>query len=313
MIAGAIGRMRQTDPAGYLMQAVRRFGFERMFGRYYGIYRAIVIDNSDPELRGRCRVQVPSLGHTSEKDVPADLYAIPCMTGLSVGESGQIHGSFFPPDVGDQVWVTFEKGLPCNPVYMGGWVHAGNVKGDEVRTESATTKAIRTKSGHYITFDDDGGSIRISRGDGDGNPSGTLIVLDGDTVLVTSSTGSSVAVTGDTVTMVAKDGSLVTCGDGQTAMVNANGTSLSLDGADVSIAAAGDINLTSGGKITIKAGTVDIGKGPVYEPAVMGNTFAVQYLTHTHVTTVPTLPTSPQVGAPPVPLSGLSLGVRVSS
>jgi hypothetical protein len=79
---------RIRDPIGWLVGTVRDYGFEHVFKRYYGIYRAVVIDNADPDNRLRVRVQVPSIGHLSRDVVPENVWALPCMDGLSVGEAG---------------------------------------------------------------------------------------------------------------------------------------------------------------------------------------------------------------------------------
>jgi hypothetical protein len=312
MILDTIRKMRQTDPAGYIMESVKRFGMERMFSRYYGIYRGVVIDNVDPENRGRCRVIVPATGQLTEDDVPPNLYALPCMTGLSVGKSGELHGCFFPPNIGDQVFVTFEQGMTTGPIYMGGWVHAGSVNGPELRTQDASVKGIRTKYGHYISFNDESGAIQIERGNASGGPSGTKIVFDGSTVSVLSPSGSNVVVTTDRITVTSQDGSAIDCGNDSVTLTSKTGTELKVEGANVSVTAVGEITLESKSKIVLKAPLVDVGNGPTYEPMVMGQTFSTQYVTHVHGSAAPTVPTTPQLGAPPVPLSGLSLGVRVS-
>ena len=313
MLIEAIKRLRITDPAGYIIESVTRFGFERMFNRYYGIYRGIVIDNVDPESRGRCRVLIPSIGHQSDKNVQPNLYAIPCMTGLSVGKSGQPHGCFFPPDIGDQVFIVFEDGLPSNPIYLGGWVHAGTENGGVLRSQDAHIKGIRTKYGHYISFNDESGVVTVERGGGEGAVSGTKVTLDGPTISVVSQDGSNIVVTTDTVTVEGTDGSKAVIGADKIALTNATGTKIEASGAEVSVTAAGNITLQSATKIAIKAPQVDIGSGPVFEPAVMGQTFSAQYATHVHVSSAPTVPTTPQVGLVPAILNGLSLGVRVSS
>ena len=313
MLIDAIRRLRITDPAGYIIESVMRFGLERVFNRYYGIYRAIVIDNVDPEKRGRCRVLIPALGHQSDKNVLPNLYAIPCMTGLSVGKSGQPHGCFFPPDIGDQVFVVFEDGLPCNPIYLGGWVHAATENGQAIRSEDAHIKGIRTKYGHYISFNDESGVVNIVRGGGDGAASGTKIALDGPTISVVSQDGSNIVVTTDTVTVEGTDGSKAVIGSDAITLTNATGTKIEASGAEVAVTAAGNITLQSATKIAINAPQVDIGKGPNFEPAVMGQTFSAQYATHVHASSAPTLPTTPQLGLVPAILNGLSLGVRVSS
>ncbi len=68
-----------------------------------GFYRGIVVDNADPLSRMRLLVQIPDvLGDMQEWAVPSN-----AVEGASI------------PDVGQEVWVTFEAGNPEYPIWMG--------------------------------------------------------------------------------------------------------------------------------------------------------------------------------------------------
>ncbi len=70
---------------------------------HYGVYRGIVVSNSDPLLLMRVQVQVAAvLGD----DV---VWALPC---VPVGSSSL-------PDPGTLVWIMFEGGDAQSPVWMG--------------------------------------------------------------------------------------------------------------------------------------------------------------------------------------------------
>ena len=71
--------------------------------RFGGIYRGVVVDNTDPARKLRLKVRVPEVLGT------ADPWAVPCTPG----------GSTALPSVGDIVWVMFEKGDPDYPVWLG--------------------------------------------------------------------------------------------------------------------------------------------------------------------------------------------------
>ena len=121
---------RLTDPIGWLRNLIKTVGIGRSLGRYYGIYRAQVIDNDDPDLRGRVRLFIPALGHTDDSDVPETIWALP--TTMSSGGDDQLtHGFQFIPDVGDNVWVMFEDGVTHLPIYMTGW--PTTAKGPDLR------------------------------------------------------------------------------------------------------------------------------------------------------------------------------------
>jgi len=308
-------KKRIIDPLSWLVEAVQLLGFSSIFGRYFGLYRGIVIDNEDDENRGRVRVQVPAAGQITEDDVPPDLYALPCGNGLSVGASGKVHGLFFPPEVGDQVWVMFEKGIAAKPVYMGGWIH----QDPETNEFEGNPKfrGFRTESGSVLKFNDEDGSITIAKGDGSGESTSAMIALTAAGELILSTTGGSQIYLnndGGEITFIAADGSLLSIGNGTAQLINASGAVIAADGDEITLSSPGNINMVAGGKITLQ-GAVDLGMGPVYEAVVTGESFAATvFAPHTHLITAPTpgSPVTPPVSPPPVPGNGLSLSVRVS-
>jgi Type VI secretion system/phage-baseplate injector OB domain len=72
-------------------------------GRFYGIYRAVVIDNVDPQQQRRLLVQAPGVS-------PQPLgWALPALT---------IAGEVGLPAPGEPVWVLFEAGDAERPVWL---------------------------------------------------------------------------------------------------------------------------------------------------------------------------------------------------
>lgn len=79
--------------------------------RYYGKYRGTVINNIDPEQRGRILAMVPDvLGITPSS------WALPC-----VPIAGKQQGIFVVPQIGAGVWIEFEQGDPDYPIWVGGF------------------------------------------------------------------------------------------------------------------------------------------------------------------------------------------------
>jgi len=78
-------------------------------GRYYGKYRATVINNVDPESRGRIQAIVPDV-----LGLIPSTYALPC-----VPVAGKQSGAFFVPEIGAGVWIEFEQGDPDYPIWTG--------------------------------------------------------------------------------------------------------------------------------------------------------------------------------------------------
>lgn len=296
---------RISDPIGWLRELLARVGIGRALGRYYGVYRAEVIDNADETRRGRVRLFIPALGHTRDDDVSANHWALP--TGMTSGSADRLsHGIQFIPDVGDCVWVMFEDGMPHLPLYFTGWTTTSKTANATIDAGPAA-KGLFTKTGHRVELNDETGGILIQRGG-----TSTMLSMNGDEIIISTSTGSNVYITADTVTMFGKDGSHMSAGDGKVSMVNAAGSFINMDGADITIGASGNVVITSGAKINLK-GATDIGVGPIYEPAVLGSKFQLAWQSHTHLVTAPSAPTAPGSTLPPlVPSGQLSMQVRVS-
>jgi hypothetical protein len=86
--------------------------------KFYGIYRATVINNVDPMQQGRILVTVPDVG-----SVTPSTFVNPC-----VPLAGKQEGTFMVPQIGASVWIQFEAGDPDKPVWMGGsWPNPGFV------------------------------------------------------------------------------------------------------------------------------------------------------------------------------------------
>jgi type VI secretion system (T6SS) baseplate-like injector VgrG len=86
--------------------------------KFYGKYRAAVIENIDPLQMGRVMLQCPDvLGETPSS------WAMPCVPAAGVQS-----GMFIVPAIGSQVWVEFEQGNPDYPIWSGGfWGSAADV------------------------------------------------------------------------------------------------------------------------------------------------------------------------------------------
>ncbi|OYY68101.1 phage baseplate assembly protein V [Sphingomonas sp. 28-63-12] len=79
---------------------------------YWGKYRGTVINNIDPELRGRLLCMVPDV-----LSVVPSSWAEPC-TPLA-GPTGPPMGVYLVPPIGAGVWIEFEHGDPDFPIWVG--------------------------------------------------------------------------------------------------------------------------------------------------------------------------------------------------
>jgi uncharacterized protein involved in type VI secretion and phage assembly len=79
--------------------------------KYFGKYRGTVLNNIDPEQRGRIMAMVPDVSN-----VIPQTWAMPCLpvTGLQMGV-------FTVPVIGSAVWIEYEQGDPDHPIWVGGF------------------------------------------------------------------------------------------------------------------------------------------------------------------------------------------------
>lgn len=80
--------------------------------KYFGKYRGTVLNNVDPEQRGRLMLNIPDvLG-----PIPST-WAEPCVP--LAGPTGPPMGVYLVPPIGTAVWVEFEHGDPDFPIWVG--------------------------------------------------------------------------------------------------------------------------------------------------------------------------------------------------
>ncbi len=152
--------------------------------RLYGVYPAIVKDVADPDDQGRVQIELPWVDSTEGRE--SRMWA-----RLATMMAGSDRGSWFVPDVEDEVLVSFISGDPRWPVVVGAlW---NGVDSPPESMDSAGRNDIRalvSRAGHQVRFEDRQGSgqIRIE------TAGGHRIVLDdeGTSVTVEHSGGSRV-------------------------------------------------------------------------------------------------------------------------
>ena len=81
-------------------------------GRFYGVYPALVCEITDPEGQGRIKVKLPW-------SPDSDGNAYEAWARLATMMAGDNRGSWFVPDVNDEVLVAFEAGDTRRPYVIG--------------------------------------------------------------------------------------------------------------------------------------------------------------------------------------------------
>ena len=120
-------------------------GEEQSVRRIDGVTGGIVTNNQDPEGLGRVKIKFPWLSDDNETDW------VRIATLMTGGE----RGSFFLPEVGDEVLVAFEHGDINHPVVIGA-LWNGVDKPPEANSDGRNNiRKIKSRSGHEIIFNDD--------------------------------------------------------------------------------------------------------------------------------------------------------------
>lgn len=113
-------------------------------GKVAGVVVGIVTNNKDPEGMGRVKVKFPWRENGDESH----------WARLATLMAGKDRGSFFLPEVGDEVLVAFEQediGYP----YVIGTLWNGKDNPPETNSDGKNNiRKIKSRSGHEILFDD---------------------------------------------------------------------------------------------------------------------------------------------------------------
>ncbi|KOP26685.1 hypothetical protein AMR41_08660 [Hapalosiphon sp. MRB220] len=116
-----------------------------------GVFVGKVVNNLDPMQLGRIQVSFPHL---------SDLNISP-WARIATMMAGANEGSYFLPDIGDEVLVSFEKGDINSPVIVGG-LWNGLARPPEFNTGLNSRKMIQTKTGLTLMFDETPGQESLS-------------------------------------------------------------------------------------------------------------------------------------------------------
>jgi uncharacterized protein involved in type VI secretion and phage assembly len=117
--------------------------------RILGVAVAVVLDNID--LTGAARVQL----------------RLPWLPGvepwarLAVLSAGDGRGTFFIPQVDDEVLVAFAQGDVMEPYVLGSLWSLADLPPHDLATDAVSKRIVKTPEGHVIEIDDSEGSITI--------------------------------------------------------------------------------------------------------------------------------------------------------
>ena len=204
-------------------------------GRFYGVHPALVCDIADPEGLGRIKVRLPWALDTKGS-------AYEAWARLATLMAGAGRGSWFIPDVDDEVLVAFEGGDPRRPYVIGAlW----NGRDDPPESMDGAgqnfVKSFTTRNGVKVTLDDT-----------DGRESLVLETPGGQTVILQD-------------------------GPASIEVRDANGNSVTMDASSITVNAAVKLTINGGASVEVTAGQVTVNagmsrfSGVVQAPTVIAN------------------------------------------
>lgn len=187
-------------------------------GPWYGVYPALVTDIRDPDGQGRVKVTLPWSADSGGARYEA-------WARLATLMGGDNRGSWFVPDVNDEVLIAFEGGIPHRP-YVVGALWNGRDRAPESMDGGGQNnkKVLRSRNGVKITLDDQQGQEQFIVE----TPGGQRITL--------------------------KDG------PGAIEVVDSNGNSIKLETAGVTVNASAKVTI-SASVVEVSAGTVTVNAG----------------------------------------------------
>jgi len=198
---------------------------------------AIVVDNADTEGLGRIKVQFPW-----QKDMGEMTPWIRIVTSHAGGDKG----FQFIPEIDEEVLIDFEGGNAEKP-YMLGSLYHGSAKPDSWKTDKNDIKAIRTRSGHTVEFNDEDGAETIKIYDNDGS----IIIFDTQAKSLTINATETIDIAAKNINIVAEEdvniqakGTINTASEGDTNILSDSNTN---------IQTKQDTSITSKGEIAVEA------------------------------------------------------------
>jgi uncharacterized protein involved in type VI secretion and phage assembly len=201
---------------------------ERRGNRIYGLVTGIVTNNQDPDKLGRVKVKFPWLSENDES----------WWARIAAPMAGKERGTFFLPEVDDEVLVAFEHGDPRFPYVLGAlWngIDPPFLTNDDGKND---LRVIKSRSGHTIVLNDKDGEETIE-----------IVDKTGKNTIVVSSKDDTIAITADAdVSITSTNGKVKIAGSGIELTSQA----------DVKVEASGGLELKAGGKATVKGATIEL-------------------------------------------------------
>ena len=197
-----------------------------------GVATGIVTDNEDPAGMGRVKLTFPWRAEEGES----------FWARMATTMAGGDRGTYFLPEVGDEVLVAFEDGDIHYP-YVLGALWSGEEKPPEDNADGKNdVRTIRSRSGHEITLDDADTAGKIE-----------IVTSGGHTIVLDDSAGS------EKIRIADRTGENTVEFDSTTGSIDvSSAASVSVESAMIEIKGQGNVTVEAGGILTLKGALVKI-------------------------------------------------------
>ena len=251
------------------------------FDKFYSVYEAKVTSVSDPLKLGRVQVLCEKVGNQQAPDI----WAYPAFSG-----AGANRGWFWPPEVGDFVWVAYPLGrLNANPLYFVGWFANGELPSELGYPEGddtvPTRRGFTTRMGHTFVLNDEAGKEEIdliwhkpdsapeegASADRTAGKSAFLKFKPDGSVHIQAANESSVIINTTDKKIVIED--------------KDNSNVITIDADGIKIQTSAKVIIDGASEFSAKAGAVNLGDG-ASKKAVLGDDLLDWLNQHTHPTGV---------------------------
>ncbi|NES22098.1 MAG: phage tail protein [Symploca sp. SIO3E6] len=156
--------------------------------RIYGVVVGIVTNNEDPEGLGRVKVKFPWLSDEDESD----------WARIATLMAGNARGTYFLPEVEDEVLVAFERGDVRLPYVIGSLWNGKDLPPASNEDGNNNLRVIQSRSGHVIRLNDEEGAETIE----------IIDKTENNSIVIDTATNSIAITTDGDITLSASQGKI---------------------------------------------------------------------------------------------------------
>lgn len=197
-----------------------------------GVAAAIVTDNEDPEGLGRVKVEYPWRESGDES----------YWARIAVPMAGPDRGTYFLPEVDDEVLVAFDDGDIDHPYVLGMLWNGRDAPPEDNADGDNDVRTVKSRSGHELTFDD---------GDRDGKVEITTAA--GHEIVLDDASGS------EKITIADKSGQNEITFDAVSGSLDiTSGAKLTIEATSIEISGDGNVSIESSGMIKLKGSLIKL-------------------------------------------------------